>query len=98
MLPVLRVYPKDLDALQTKLFLLLQTEQYESALTLVSSPDVSSAKDLEKAYALYGLRREDDAMGEVSRIKTNTPGASIPRGVLLLEAQLVRPPAAHSSA
>ena len=86
---VLRVKPQDADASRTKLFLLLQTEQYEPALTLLDQVDAATAQSFEKAYAFYGLHREQDAMDEVVGIKQRASNGAIPRGVSLLEAQLV---------
>lgn len=71
--------------MQTKLFLLLQTEQYPAALTLADSAD--HAFEFGRAYALYRLHREHEAAAVLDEIKS-TIGSS--RGVNHLEAQLVR--------
>jgi signal recognition particle subunit SRP72 len=84
MLPVLRIEPEDKDATQTKLFLLLQTEQYDNALALV---DGQSSRGYENAYALYRLQREDDARAVLE--KTETEADVDQRGVSHLEAQMV---------
>lgn len=83
---VLRLEPNDKDALQTKLFLLLQTEQYVAALALIGDGDPYA---FERTYSLYRLQREAEA---VNGLKTLKEGADDDdeRGVLHLEAQLVR--------
>ncbi|KAI0800416.1 hypothetical protein C8Q74DRAFT_1364160 [Fomes fomentarius] len=89
---ILRLDPKDQDALQTKLFLLLQTDQYAAALALTESP--SSGDDshaFEKTYSLYRLHREDEAIKVLEVIKEKDGGdeeGEVDRGVLHLEAQL----------
>jgi hypothetical protein len=91
---VLRLEPSDKDALQTKLFLLLQTEQYSTALTLADSTE--HAFEFGRAYALYRLHREHEAAAVLDEIKST---AGLNRGVNHLEAQLVRtsivPPLFH---
>ena len=82
---VLRLEPADEDALQTKLFLLLQTEQYAAALTLTDSAE--HAFDFGRAYSLYRLHREHEASAVLEEIKS-TVGSN--RGVNHLQAQLVR--------
>lgn len=93
---VLRVDPKDEDALQTKLFLLLQTEQYIQALTLISNVnDQNEQKEeegaffFEKGYTLHRLHREEDAT-EVLKVLKEGGSEDENRGVAHLEAQLVR--------
>ena len=81
---VLRLEPADKDALQTKLFLLLQTEQYSAALTLADSAE--HAFEFGRAYSLYRLHREHEAAAVLDGIKS-TAGSN--RGVNHLEAQLV---------
>ena len=83
---VLRLDPKDKDALQAKLFLLLQIEQYSAALTLLHSLGSSSEGAFEKAYSLYRLQRESEASQILIDIKQSNVDD---RGVLHLEAQLV---------
>ena len=83
-LQVLRLEPSDKDALQTKLFLLLQTEQYSTALALADSTE--HPFEFGKAYALYRLHREHEAAAVLDEIKSAV-GSS--RGVNHLEAQLV---------
>jgi len=80
---ILRLEPSDKDALQTKLFLLLQTEQYSAALTLADPTE--HAFEFGRAYALYRLHREHEAAAVLDEIKS-TVGSS--RGVNHLEAQL----------
>ena len=82
---VLRLEPADKDALQTKLFLLLQTEQYPAALALADSAE--HPFDFGRAYSLYRLHREHEAAAVLNEIKS-TAGSN--RGVNHLEAQLVR--------
>jgi signal recognition particle subunit SRP72 len=83
---VLRLAPADEDALQTKLFLLLRTDQYDSALDLISArPDVSEHA-FEQAYSLYRLHRELEAREILSTIRNEETEH---RGALHLEAQLV---------
>lgn len=86
---VLRIDGKDDDALNTKLFLLLQTEQYEDALTLISTLDVFKQREFEKAYALYRLHKEEEANMHLSQLKGSHKTADNNRGVMHLEAQLV---------
>ena len=81
---VLRLEPADEDALQTKLFLLLQTEQYAAALTLADSAE--RAFDFGRAYSLYRLHREHEAADLLDEIKS---AAGSNRGVNHLRAQLV---------
>ena len=90
MCAVLRIAPHDADALQTKLFLLLQTDQYGAALSLIDSgaSESSSGHAFEKAYSLYRLQREAEAAEAIDTLKSRN-GDDV-RGVLHLEAQLVR--------
>lgn len=79
---ILRLEPEDKDAAQTKLFLLLQTEQYASALALIDSGDQYA---FERAYSLYRLQRELDSVAVLASIKDKGEAS---RGVIHLEAQL----------
>ena len=80
-------FPADKDALQTKLFLLLQTEQYDDALSLIGDGnDAHPDFAFEKAYALYRLQRESEATDVLAEMKKNEGDH---RGVSHLEAQLV---------
>lgn len=89
---VLRIDAKDADAFKTKLFLLLQTEQYGTALELVESLSDPAAREFEKTYALYRLHRENEAVELLPRLKALQGTDDLyARGVLHLEAQLVRP-------
>ncbi|PPQ80100.1 LOW QUALITY PROTEIN: hypothetical protein CVT25_001468 [Psilocybe cyanescens] len=82
---ILRLDPKDADARQTKLFLLLQTEQYHAALSLIDSDDTHA---YERAYSLYRLQRESDARAILEPIKGER--GENDRGIVHLEAQLAR--------
>ncbi|EJD08253.1 uncharacterized protein FOMMEDRAFT_101709 [Fomitiporia mediterranea MF3/22] len=86
---ILRIDAKDADALQTKLFLLLQTDQCGPALELVESLSDSASREFEKAYALYRLHRENEVAELLPRLKASQgTDAVYDRGVLHLEAQL----------
>lgn len=77
--------------LQTKLFLLLQSEQYSAALDLIDSLTDPATRAYEKAYAFYRLHRENEAIELLPRLKAlQVSDALYKRGVLHLEAQLVR--------
>ncbi|KAK2463030.1 hypothetical protein APHAL10511_004685 [Amanita phalloides] len=82
---ILRLDPKDADALQTKLFLLLQTERYDAALTLIDSGEDEHTYTFEKAYTLYRLQRENEASQKVEEIKARREAD---RGIIHLEAQM----------
>lgn len=86
--PVLRFHPGDADALQTKLFLLFQTEQYDAALSLIAESTTEDSPDytFEEAYAMYRLHKEVEAATALGKIKGSGKDH---RGVLHLEAQLV---------
>ena len=84
---VLRLDPKDADARQTKLFLLLQTEQYSAALSLIDSDDDHEHHAYEKAYSLYRLSHESEAREVLNSIKSNQKTENN-RGLVHLEAQL----------
>ena len=75
-----------MDARQTKLFLLLQTEQYNEALNLIDSDADQSQHSYERAYSLYRLQRESDARDILDTIKQEN--GENDRGVVHLEAQL----------
>ncbi|KZV99377.1 hypothetical protein EXIGLDRAFT_668520 [Exidia glandulosa HHB12029] len=81
---ILVLAPNDADVLQTKLFLLLQTEDYAAALDLASAPE----HRFQKAYALYRLNRETDAGEVVKELKAVELDDDAARGVEHLEAQL----------
>ncbi|KAI1783499.1 hypothetical protein LXA43DRAFT_332966 [Ganoderma leucocontextum] len=86
---ILRLAPHDRDALQTKLFLLLQTDQYAAALAMTERPSEEDGDHtFEKAYSLYRLHREADASGALGEIKTKSGEGEVDSGVLHLEAQL----------
>ncbi|THV07976.1 hypothetical protein K435DRAFT_642713 [Dendrothele bispora CBS 962.96] len=82
---ILRLDPTDPDALQTKLFLYLQTEQYAPALEIIASTG-KEKHAFEKAYAYYRLQREDEASSVLEEIKEKNGVED--RGVMHLEAQL----------
>ena len=89
---VLRLEPSDPDALQTKLALLLHTEQYAPALALAESLSSDTgptmfALEFGRAYALYRLNCESAAGDVVRRIQP--AGDHEERGVLHMEAQIV---------
>jgi len=79
----LRLKPKDQDARQTKIFLLLQTEQYLEALSLIGD---SKQNTFERAYTLYRLQREDDAREILEEMRKQ---GEDDRRIFHLEAQLV---------
>lgn len=82
---VLRLQPTDVDARQTKLFLLLQTEQYEAALTLIDLDKDPSDHAYERAYSLYRMQRESAAKEVLEELKEEEDDN---RGIVHLEAQL----------
>jgi signal recognition particle subunit SRP72 len=82
--PVLRLEPGDADAMQTKVFLLLQTEQYTTALSLIG--DDSPQYAFEHAYSLYRLQREPDTTELLQTIRAE---GKDDRGALHLQAQMV---------
>lgn len=86
---VLRIEPNDKDALQTKLFLLLQTEQYDAALAIVGTAENDNRHAFERSYSLYRLHREQEAIDGLKVIKEES--SEDERGPLHLEAQLVCP-------
>lgn len=81
--------------MQTKLYLLLQTEQYIQALTLISNVNDHNEQEeegaffFEKGYTLHRLHREEDAT-EVLKVLKERGSEDENRGVAHLEAQLVR--------
>ncbi|KAK0447724.1 hypothetical protein EV421DRAFT_157781 [Armillaria borealis] len=74
---ILILAPTDPDALQTKLFLLLQTERYGAALGL------PGCDGFEKAYALYRMQKGDEAREVLKEVTGDAE-----RGATHLEAQL----------
>ncbi|KAF5372845.1 hypothetical protein D9758_001579 [Tetrapyrgos nigripes] len=82
---ILRLDPNDQDALRTKLFLYLQTEQYLPSLDMIES-ESGDEHAFEKAYAFYRLQQEDEASAVLEDIKKKKGGDD--RGVMHLEAQL----------
>lgn len=70
-------------AFQTLLFLHLQTDDYASAIALLDNPPASSSLEFERAYCLYRLHREQEALDILTGI--NSSG----RKQLHLEAQIV---------
>lgn len=89
---VLRIDPKDQDAIQTNLFLLLQTDRYSDALDLIGDQDNQA---FEKVYSLYRLHREEDVTDVLEAIKRERGGDD--RGANHLEAQLASPPLPSSN-
>lgn len=90
---ILRIDHSDQDAFRTKLFLLLQTEQYEVALALMDS--LNESRQYEKTYALYRLHREKEALSALDDLKAKSPED---RGVMHLEAQLEYRQSSYQSA
>lgn len=93
--PVLRLVPDDKDALDSKLFLLIQTDQYEAALELIKElPGPSDSSHLfEQAYLLYRLQKEDEAAEMVKRAQE--ANSYEPRALSNLDAQIVSEPPHH---
>jgi signal recognition particle subunit SRP72 len=85
MMPVLSIDPAAVPAFQTLLFLYLQTDAYTSALALVESPPsgAASSLDFERAYCLYRLHREKEALAVLDGLGDKG------RKVEHLEAQIV---------
>ncbi|KAG8997810.1 hypothetical protein FRB90_012428 [Tulasnella sp. 427] len=85
---ILRLVPDDKDALDSKLFLLIQTDQYEAALELIKElPGPSDSSHLfEQAYLLYRLQKEEEATEMVKRARET--GEYEPRALSNLEAQI----------
>jgi signal recognition particle subunit SRP72 len=78
--------------LKTKLFLLLQTERYNEALSLLNEDALreqgaEESYGFEKAYTLYRLQKEQQAKDFLDAL----PEKENHRGIIHLEAQLVRP-------
>ena len=86
---VLRINASDEDTVHAKIFLLLQTEQYETALAVLDSLNTNGAREFEKAYALYRLHRESEATKVLAQLKLNNSSEAVDRGINHLEAQLV---------
>ncbi|KAF8343121.1 uncharacterized protein EI90DRAFT_2903231 [Cantharellus anzutake] len=82
---ILRLLPNDEDTSRTKLFLLLQTDQYKEALSLLEESQ-GSLRDFSKAYVLYRLRREDEAAAILSNLLQNAGSGD--SGALHLDAQV----------
>ncbi|KAG6917253.1 hypothetical protein DXG01_003285 [Tephrocybe rancida] len=80
---ILRLDPQDRDAHQTKLFLLLQTEKYDAALSLI---DESGEHLFEKAYSLYRLNQEEEAGAVLEQVKEQRGDSD--RACVHLEAQM----------
>ncbi|WVR05118.1 hypothetical protein IAU60_002130 [Kwoniella sp. DSM 27419] len=58
-------------AFQTLLFLYLQTDEYTSALALLDAPpSTAESLDFERAYCLYRLHREKEALSTLDVLKT----------------------------
>jgi signal recognition particle subunit SRP72 len=82
------------NALQTLLFLLLQTDQYNLALETIESASHSDKLEFEKAYCLYRLHEEERARELVEKLRL-TEGGSVgleqesARRLAHLEAQVV---------
>jgi signal recognition particle subunit SRP72 len=76
--------------LQTKLFVLLQTEQYDAALSLIGTggKETGSEYVFERTYSLYRVQHEQEATEGLKALKEEKD-AEDERAVLHLEAQLV---------
>lgn len=83
---VLRIYPDDVDALSTKLFLLLQVDQYQPALTVIDGHKDKSKLAFERAYTLYRSHEDTEAHEIIRSLKEQNADD---RGLAHLEAQLV---------
>lgn len=83
---VLSLDPKSTSAFQTLLFLHLHTDDYASALSTLDSSGLASPLVFERAYCLYRLHREKEALDVLQ--KTGSSG----RKEKHLEAQIVRVP------
>lgn len=82
---VLNLEPSSLPAFQTLLFLHLHTDDYASALTLLDNPPSSAPSlDFERAYCLYRLHREKEALELMEKLQSDG------RKEKHLEAQIVR--------
>jgi len=86
-LVVLRILPDDSEALSTKLFLLLQTDQYEAALVVIDRNKDKSKLAFERAYALYRSREDDEAQRVIQSLEQQNADDW---GLAHLKAQLVR--------
>ena len=84
--------PQDQDALDSKLFLLIQTERYDEALDLIKEMPGTSAEyhAFEKAYLLYRLHKEAEASEVIESARQS--GNVDERALTHLEAQIVRDP------
>lgn len=89
---VLTLDPKSIPAFQTLLFLHLQTDDYTTALDIVSNPPSGAGPlDFERAYCLYRLHREKEALAIVEKLGERG------RRVDHLEAQIVSDSQGHRS-
>lgn len=89
-LSVLNLDATSRPAFQTLLFLHLHTDDYASALTLLTDPPSESLTantklDFERAYCMYRLHREKEALEVLQGIEASEGG----RKVEHLEAQIV---------
>ncbi|WWD15845.1 hypothetical protein CI109_100269 [Kwoniella shandongensis] len=67
---ILALDPSSQAAFQTLLFLYLQTDEYSAALALLDAPPSStSSLDFERAYCLYRLHREKEALAVLEGLK-----------------------------
>ncbi|KZT61153.1 hypothetical protein CALCODRAFT_464531 [Calocera cornea HHB12733] len=80
---ILKLLPDDRDAAETKLYLLLQLEQYEQALELISAFPLDLT--FERAYCLYRLHSRDEAFILLEQLRV---AGTQQRGCEHLEAQL----------
>ena len=89
----MRIKPDDEDAKQARLFLLLQSEDYDGALSHLTSTSSQDAPSFEKAYALYRQHKEAEASTVITSLKEQyARSGEDNRGILHLEAQMVGSP------
>ncbi|CAK9780893.1 hypothetical protein CC85DRAFT_284709 [Cutaneotrichosporon oleaginosum] len=69
---ILALDPASTSAFQTLLFLHLHTDDYAAALDLVEHPPSPADLRFERAYCLYRLHRERDALAQLQDIETRT--------------------------
>ena len=81
---ILKILPQDTSAIQCKTFALLENEDYEEVVEATTSFAGSGVVTFERAYALYKLKRERDALQELRSIDI----AKISFEMLQLKAQV----------
>jgi signal recognition particle subunit SRP72 len=69
---VLHLDPTSLPAFQTLLFLHLHTDDYAAALSLLDNPPAAATSlEFERAYCLYRLHREKEALGLMEKLQSD---------------------------